>query len=126
MRIIIHVFSFILTDLGFKIFLSICFAFFIFELASTTILKTEKISIYPRFKIKGYLFSFFWFLDVIFILATYIEINPAAFSLNKGIYVYTHIYVYVYVKIYVYQFSQWLDICIDAYICIYIYIGCVY
>jgi hypothetical protein len=92
---------FIISDLGFKIFLSICFAFFIFELVSTTILKTEKISIYPKFKIKGYLFSFFWFLDVIFIIATYIEIDPGAFHLNKGNYIYAYIYICIYIYMYI-------------------------
>jgi hypothetical protein len=62
-------------DAGFDVFLIICLSFFIFEFVSTTIVKTREFSLYPKLVVKGYLFSFFWFMDIIFIIAIYADIT---------------------------------------------------
>jgi hypothetical protein len=56
------------VDGGFQVVNSICLFFFIFELLLTTWAKT-RIPSWSPFVIKGYLFSFFFFLDVIAILS---------------------------------------------------------
>ena len=58
-------------------------SFFIFEFVSSTIVKTRSITIWPKFKIKGYLFSFFWLMDVIFIIAIYADISSIGKVLNE-------------------------------------------
>jgi hypothetical protein len=62
--------------------LLICIAFFIFELISNSIVRTTKVALKITKKpyffdiiITGYLFSLFWWFDVIFILALYSEIS---------------------------------------------------
>ena len=54
-----------------------------FEFVSNTIVKTRSISIWPKLKIKGYLFSFFWLMDIIFIIATYADIRSIGKVLNS-------------------------------------------
>ena len=74
--------SYFFKDEGFDVFLIICLGFFIFEFISSTIVKTRSITIWPKFKIKGYLFSFFWFMDIIFIIALYADIQSLGRILN--------------------------------------------
>jgi hypothetical protein len=62
--------------------LFICIAFFIFELISNSIVRTTKVAlkitkkpIFFNVIITGYLFSLFWWFDVIFIVALYSDIS---------------------------------------------------
>lgn len=69
------------VDDGFQIVNSVCLFFFIFELLLTTWAKT-RIPSYKPLEIDGYLFSFFFFLDLIAILSMLPDINWIA----KGAY----------------------------------------
>jgi hypothetical protein len=62
------------VDSGFQIVNSICLFFFIFELLLTTWAKT-RIPSWSPFVMKGYMFSFFFFLDLIAILSMLPDIN---------------------------------------------------
>jgi hypothetical protein len=62
------------VDDGFQVVNSVCLFFFIFELVLTTWAKT-RISSYSPFVLNGYLFSFFFFLDLIAILSMLPDIN---------------------------------------------------
>ena len=62
------------VDHGFQVVNSVCLFFFIFELVLTTWAKTRIPKCYPL-EIKGYLFSFFFFLDLIAILSMLPDIN---------------------------------------------------
>ena len=66
------------VDPGFDIFTTICFFFFIFELAANTWSKSRIISIYPKFKYEGYLFTFFWWLDLIAIVSMFFDVPIVA------------------------------------------------
>ena len=65
------------VDDGFQIVNSICLFFFIFELVLTTWAKTRIPSCSPLV-IDGYLFSFFFFLDLVAILSMLPDINWVA------------------------------------------------
>ncbi len=66
------------VDPGFDVFTTICFFFFIFELAGATWSKSRIISIYPKFEYEGYLFTFFWWLDLIAIVSMFFDVPIVA------------------------------------------------
>ena len=63
------------TDDSFAVAYSVCLFTFIFELFAYSWTRTEIISLLPVPKIKGYLFSFFWWLDVISIMSLFPDIK---------------------------------------------------
>lgn len=66
------------VDPGFEVFTTICFFFFIFELAGATWSKSRIISFYPKFEYEGYLFTFFWWLDLIAIVSMFFDVPIVA------------------------------------------------
>lgn len=71
------------VDGGFEIVNSICLFFFIFELFLSTFAKTEIKSVSP-FRMEGYCFSFFFWLDTIAILSMLPDINWIAEGIGLG------------------------------------------
>mmetsp|Transcript_9047 Transcript_9047/g.15297 ORF Transcript_9047/g.15297 Transcript_9047/m.15297 type:complete len:853 (-) Transcript_9047:247-2805(-) len=69
------------VDPGFQVVNSICLFFFIFELVLTTWAKT-RIPSWSPFVMRGYMFSFFFFLDLIAILSMLPDINWIAKGLG--------------------------------------------
>lgn len=62
------------TDDSFAVAYSVCLFAFIVELLSYSWTRTEIESLYPP-RIKGYLFSFFWWLDVVAIMSLFPDIK---------------------------------------------------
>lgn len=61
-------------DKRFAVAYTVCFFIFIFEIVANTWTKTQIISWYPKPEWTGYLFSFFWFLDVIAVASLFPDI----------------------------------------------------
>lgn len=72
------------ADVPFVTANSICLFFFIFEFFASTWSKTKYISIFPVFLTEGYLFSFFWWLDLLAILSMFPDISWIANPLGMG------------------------------------------
>ena len=70
-------------DEGFETANSICMFFFIAELISNTWARTSITSFYP-FKHTGYLFSFFWCLDIVSIVSMWFDITWIADPMGMG------------------------------------------
>ena len=70
-------------DEGFETANSICMFFFIAELISNTWARTNISSLYP-FKYTGYLFSFFWYLDIVSIVSMWFDITWIANPMGMG------------------------------------------
>ena len=70
----LHIRTLFIDD-SFAVAYSVCLFTFIFELFAYSWTRTEIISLLPVPKIKGYLFSFFWWLDVISIMSLFPDIK---------------------------------------------------
>lgn len=70
-------------DDGFQIANSICMFFFIIEFLANTWTKTKFITFYP-FVYNGYLFSFFWYLDIVSIVSMWFDISWIADPMGMG------------------------------------------
>lgn len=62
------------ADDAFRVAYSVCLFAFIFELIANTWAKTEILSYFP-FKSKGFLFSFFWWLEIVAIMSLFPDIK---------------------------------------------------
>ena len=70
-------------DAGFEIANSICMFFFIVEFLANTWVKTQ-IESWSPFRFKGYLFTFFWYLDIISIVSMWFDISWIANPMGMG------------------------------------------
>eukprot|EP01032_Pedospumella_encystans_P016518 gene16518-18846_t len=61
-------------DPSFSVAYAVCFFVFLFEFAGNTWSKTYVSSFYPKFEYTGFLFTFFWWLDLLAILSLFPDV----------------------------------------------------